>query len=531
MYKYKVRNTRYRRESPIKITHIDGKEIVPVKQESRLQSFFKNADPKQVRSGKNIIIFVAVMLVLTVVARGSSAATLATVTTAKYSSAEVITALTGTGTVKSSSNIDITVPQELTIKEVLAEVGQTVAPGDGLLRFDTAEIDEKIATLKNEIKKNELSYSELTGSTSHDSTNLAQAQSSLQWAREDLSAAKKNGDKLVSDAESALADAKKALADAENALANYIPPVQSTGDEGEDSVPAQEDKTSDLQSAVDLANQNVSSAVTALDNAKQQREESVKAAERAISSAELALQSAQKSDSDSLKNEENSKNKNLADAETVQMEIDKQKKQLAPLEDLRANDGVLKAAEEGSISEIVNAGEKSADTAVVKMLGVNGDYIAEMTVDKEWAEKLTTGSEAEIIYNNGSAFASQVLSGTVVSISAGDENVKLKVKLPQKEWKEGESVDIRVISSSDYYDCTVPVGAVRSDNSGNFVYVVDERATVLGVENVLRRVEITVKNSDDVNAAVEGNIGYDEKVLVTSTKPVSENSHVRVQDE
>lgn len=66
----------------------------------------------------------------------------------------------------------------------------------------------------------------------------------------------------------------------------------------------------------------------------------------------------------------------------------------------------------------------------------------------------------------------------------------------------------------------------QTDSSGMFVYLVEERATLLGIQNVLIRLPVTVEAQGDGMAAVSGSISG--QVVTGADKPLSEGSWVRV---
>ena len=72
----------------------------------------------------------------------------------------------------------------------------------------------------------------------------------------------------------------------------------------------------------------------------------------------------------------------------------------------------------------------------------------------------------------------------------------------------------------------LPATAIQTDSSGMFVYLVEERATLLGIQNVLIRLPVTVEAQGDGMAAVSGSISG--QVVTGADKPLSEGSWVRV---
>lgn len=92
----------------------------------------------------------------------------------------------------------------------------------------------------------------------------------------------------------------------------------------------------------------------------------------------------------------------------------------------------------------------------------------------------------------------------------------------------GQTGDIRYSQMTESYGMTVPNGAVREDSTGDYVLVADEKDTPIGKQQVLRRVGVTVDNSDAFRSAVTGPLSPREAVVSGSDKPVSEGDAVLI---
>jgi len=77
------------------------------------------------------------------------------------------------------------------------------------------------------------------------------------------------------------------------------------------------------------------------------------------------------------------------------------------------------------------------------------------------------------------------------------------------------------------YDSVVPNSAIREDNAGKFVLIVEAKNTPLGNRYTARRADIQVIATDDTSTAVSG-ITYGDFVITASTKPVIAGTQVRL---
>lgn len=509
----------------------------------------KLQDSAQKRAGKNIALFLAFMLVLTMVARGTAAATLAEVTVGNTTASEIIESVSGSGIVNTSDGVNITAPADLKVEEVLVQTGQKIAEGDALIKFEADSVKEKLDKEKADYNQNEIKYNQLLQNSPQDSTGLTRAQSALAWAQQDYDDAKKAGERSVAQAQQKLNDAKTELenikkqktdAAARNTELNL--PETLAGEDGENenssdtvSVPEPSDSgnhtdLSAYDEQVKAAEAAVADAQSALDGAKQQADNDLKSAARAIESAKQELLSAQTSEAKTQQDTQNDRDTKTAEAAAAKLELDKQKAGIDTLQRLYDDGCILKADKEGMVKTSLSQGQKTGDDPVVTLSDTAGVYEAEMIVEKQDAQQLNVGNKVEIVENSGSAYNSNLLEGTVSSIAEPDESgqVKIRVRLPEKNWEQGQSLQMRITKKKDTYSTTVAASAVRSDSNGEFVLVVEKKSTILGEENVLVYVPVTVLSRSADVVAIEGAVSQGDKIVVGSTKPVTEHDRVRV---
>ena len=94
----------------------------------------------------------------------------------------------------------------------------------------------------------------------------------------------------------------------------------------------------------------------------------------------------------------------------------------------------------------------------------------------------------------------------------------------------GQSLSLVLGENAVTYDLVVPNSAIREDNNGKFVLILDSRSTPFGNRYIARRADVTVVASDDANSAITGNIDPYSYVITTSTAPISSGDQVRLQD-
>ena len=101
----------------------------------------------------------------------------------------------------------------------------------------------------------------------------------------------------------------------------------------------------------------------------------------------------------------------------------------------------------------------------------------------------------------------------------------LSAALTGSDWQVGKA-ELTIRLSETEYDCCLPVSALHSDNGGDFVYSVEERNTILGLQNIVRKVYVEVVERNNELAALR-NYTTGAPVVAATTKSLQEGARVR----
>ncbi len=176
------------------------------------------------------------------------------------------------------------------------------------------------------------------------------------------------------------------------------------------------------------------------------------------------------------------------------------------------------------VGESVTSGETVANIEIS-----DKGYVCEVTISSDQARKISTNSPVSIV---NSWWYSPNVEVSIKQIRS-DVQSQGKNKIVVFELKgdvyEGQEINLSVGDKSSSYDSVLPNSAIREDNSGKFVLVVDSKNTPLGVRYKARRVEIEILASDDTSSAVSGIMGG-EFVITNATVPISDGQMVRLAD-
>lgn len=482
----------------------------------RLRAAVQSSEPGQRRALGRAGRFFAAMLVCTLVARGASGATMAEVSLEKPASANLSDSLTASGTIEAAAPSDIEVPEGLKVTEVAAAAGQKVNAGDLLAKVDADELDRAVRAQQAQVQKQQLALEALREEQPVDSSGVDAAQTALAGAQADRDRANGRAAEAVQQAETSLERAKQDEQAASDALEELQQKPPEELEEGE---------LEAAQLALDTARSARETAEQALASARQAAEDTALSGDRSVASAESALQSAQKSYSEAAKQAETAGKANAADAQLAQLELEEAQRLLDRLTALQQAGGCITAPAGGTLVRLdLTAGQPTVASAG-QLAGQEGGFVFRATVGKEQAGQLKAGG----LVNMQQDYA--VGRGTIQALSPQEDGtVQMTVRLAEDgaSWQLGGAEASVTLSQQQYYTC-LPSSAVRLGSAGQYVLVMEQRVTVLGIQNVLVEVPVSIERISGGTTAVSGALGPDSQVVASSSRPVSAGDRVRVK--
>ena len=94
----------------------------------------------------------------------------------------------------------------------------------------------------------------------------------------------------------------------------------------------------------------------------------------------------------------------------------------------------------------------------------------------------------------------------------------------------GQTINVSIGSRSQNYDLIVPKSALRNDQNGDYILIVESKSSPLGNRYIATRVDIKILASDDTQAAISGALNGWEYVITTASAPIEAGSQVRMTD-
>ena len=481
-------------------------------------------DPSQKKALGNILKFMALVLIFTLIARGTAGATLAKVDTVAPSSGEIVMEVSAIGIVQSASSTSIEVPAGLTIQEVLVVPGQSIKAGDAIARLNTEEVAENRERAQLALDEMNLNLQKLERDEAIDSSALTNAQNALAWAEQDYANTQNAGNAAIAAAQTALTNAQNALTTLHNTPT--APPSDAVNPDDSAALPV---VTGPSPAELAAAEAAVTAAQTALDNAIRDADVALQAAARAVETARINLTAAQQADTEVRQGAADTAAQNALDAEALRLDIEKQQETIDAYDVIQGGTVIARTA--GIVLEVVASGTVSGENPVARISNASGGYLAYADIHEAEAEKLQNGAQVDVSTQQGYYSAARQSTGTLLSMSSpnSESMVSITVRLSEGEWKHGQTVQLDAIISREQYQSCVPLSALGQSATGYFVYVMEERSGVLGVENVAQMVPVTLLADNGSLAAIEGGLSSRARVISWTSKPLADGDKVRVR--
>ena len=461
-------------------------------------------DPRQRQRLGWIARFFALLLVLTLLARGTAGATMPTVTVQKPTPGNVTKSVRTIGTVSLAGGTPFTEPTGLLVLSVPVRAGQTVRAGDTLAVFDAAEVDRAVNAKRAALQQAQTQAAQQAAGDSADSFSAELAQQQLERAYEDTHKTYADGEESVARAAQKRDDAAAALEKARNADYPDDDQKQAAVDAAAAAQEAAEDALYSAQKAAEAANDAALSVAQSAEDSRNsalhalEKEQEATAKQNALSRAAAAV--------------------TAADAATLQAELD-------ALLAVQSAGGVLTAPTGGTLVELyLTPGQTSP--AVGGLIAENAQFNVEIPLTEEQAKLVAVGTTLHVSQSRASGDAA------VQSLSAPDDdgNVTARATLPDGAWSAG-AASVSATAQGQKQPCVLPAAALHQDSSGYYLLAVEEQSTILGVQNVVVALPVTLVESGDTTVAVSGTADASTRVIVSSTRAVQAGDKVKINDE
>ena len=537
------------------------------------------------------IIFLSVLLVLTFFSNTIMNYSLPEVAAQYVQSGTITAKIRGTGVVESGDPYNVMVNETRKVASVAVKAGDTVQKGDVLVYLEDQESDElkaaqdALETARDNVETAQNAYyaallsadinTEVLQSVGESSvsgylqrivdahTAVEQAQKEVDdWTQKvnafktQISITPENDadvsaeTKALNEAKTAKENADFALTEAQNrlkAIESQLEYENSVSD-GNAGAAGNIDELIRQRNQAQLA---VISAQTAADNANLAYERAQTALENKTATGDNAsdiasLQNQQakaQAELDAATNRLTEKTNVLGEMSQAlnldsqydaivkaQEEVAKAEEELA--EQMEKSIGAVVTADvAGTVTSInVTAGESTSAANPVAVLQPEGKgFSMSFSVTNDQASRLAVGDKAELVNAWRYEDVEVTLSGIRPDTTDPGQKKLLTFDVTGSV-TAGQTLNISVGQKSANYDMIVPNSAIREDNNGKFILIVETKSSPLGNRYYATRVDVEVLASDDTQSAVSGGLYGSEFVITTSTAPVEAGQLVRLAE-
>lgn len=227
----------------------------------------------------------------------------------------------------------------------------------------------------------------------------------------------------------------------------------------------------------------------------------------------------------------------LVKALTAELNLSAQNAQIAQKEEEierlkeKSVGSTITAPVAGTVASIsLVAGESTKPDEVLAVIQPEGKgFTMSFSATTEQAKKLSVGDMAEL----QNAWYYDNVKATLASIKPDPDDPAQKKLLTfnvEGDVQAGQALSLSVGQRSSEYELVVPNSAIREDNNGKFILIVESKSSPLGNRYIATRVDVEVLASDDTHTAISAGLYGYEYVITTATKPVEAGKQVRLTD-
>jgi multidrug efflux pump subunit AcrA (membrane-fusion protein) len=458
--------------------------------------FMDNARQK---AGKALIIFLALMAALTMLSNTLQAMVVPVVTPTLPQRGALEHRVYADGTLAPSSEVAVIAGVTARVTEVIAKVGQKVSRGEALAMLDMTDV----------LKERHKNLMDALGT-------LSERRQSYDWAAADIG---KGSLKTLEDRRKSLKNAENKRDEAKEALDELI------------NAEASEREIDEARAVLKSARDSVDHYKRSLDQLVASRE--YVRAGKELAQAEQALDLAWKRYFDAYYMLDGASilDEGKLRAEALrQVEYGGSAEEVIILDPDSEYPSTLRAEISGEVMEVnIKPGQIISTTEAALTLGdLSHGLSLTVTVNSDDASLIEVGDVSEVIIGD------ERVDCRVLSVRASVDNpdrYELELAVPEGIGSIGLRGSMRFRKKTASYDLLIPLGALREDGRGEFVYVVERQESSLGSGMKVRRVEVYSIDKDATRAALQGGITQRDILALRGDRGLSDGDSVRLEED
>lgn len=438
---------------------------------------------------KITVLFFIVMILFTILSRVTYNMSMATVETTQPARETMGPVIETKATVEGKREVALNTKENQIIESILVTIGQAVEKDQVLYTLDLKELDKQIKEKSQELELNKV--------------QLANAQNTLQSAIDSqqlqISQAKSDYDRAVAESDVAIQRAQE----------KYDRYIQN---------PEQFPELSKEQLESDVTEKNF-----AYQEALKNKDDAVYAAQKTIDSAGLSVPN----DNSGI----------------VQMKMEKEKieTQLLELQNIKDQEGEVKAPVEGVVTAIdAQVGARTAGTGDIRLADASAGARIVANFPSEYESYIQRGQPVEVTDKKETLptkknTQTKLIIGTVqvgeniITDSSGGaaDGITAMIDVPAGVLEIGSFVGVKVSAPTQEYDSCIPISVLNVAEKGKYyVNILEKKQTVLGSEWVVYKRDVELLFKNEKYAAITG-VNQDEEVVTKNSRMLENGMRVK----
>ena len=494
-----------------------------------------NKPKKKIKKWKIVVLVIVLLIVVRTVVGivfGSGKDMLPAVDTAEAVKGEITSTLDTSGTIASEVTKVYASPVNAQVLDVPAEAGEKVQKGEYLLTYDTTSLQKSYDIAELQAKAENATSNDSLEKSKESAADMASSASDIASLQGQIDALNAEINSLQSQA------TNNELASNDNAAVNEKITKLQTELEGIKAQIASLEAKKEKEELSDKEAKNLK----ALNKEQKEKEKEIKKQQKALNDtksiansqttiqAQLTQKNSQLADLQSKLAEAQSKNTAaeagvLSDAAKANIDYTKQAGKLT-LEQTadslsKAKAGIV-ADFDGIVTQVdTSAGSMAAEGSPLLTLASANDLCVEIPVSKYNLANIEIGQKATVTFQDKD-YTGEVnyISKVAQKAESGAALVTVKVHIdtPDDNLVLGLDAKVKIDLGSVENVIKVPVSAVNSDTSGDFVYVVEDHIVV--------RKAVTTGMASKEEMEIKSGLSEGEKVITTIDATIIEGMQV-----
>lgn len=494
-----------------------------------------NKPKKKIKKWKIVVLVIVLLIVVRTVVGivfGSGKDMLPAVDTAEAVKGEITSTLDTSGTIASEVTKVYASPVNAQVLDVPAEGGEKVQKGEYLLTYDTTSLQKSYDIAELQAKAENATSNDSLEKSKESAADMASSASDIASLQGQIDALNAEINSLQSQA------TNNELASNDNAAVNEKITKLQTELEGIKAQIASLEAKKEKEELSDKEAKNLKE----LNKEQKEKEKEIKKQQKSLNDtksiansqttiqAQLTQKNSQLADLQSKLAEAQSKNTAaeagvLSDAAKANIDYTKQAGKLT-LEQTadslsKAKAGIV-ADFDGIVTQVdISAGSMAAEGSPLLTLASANDLCVEIPVSKYNLANIEIGQKATVTFQDKD-YTGEVnyISKVAQKAESGAALVTVKVHIdtPDDNLVLGLDAKVKIDLGSVENVIKVPVSAVNSDTSGDFVYVVED--------NIVVRKAVTTGMASKEEMEIKSGLSEGEKVITTIDATIIEGMQV-----